>query len=194
MFRSLLAVTPVLALLTGTTVAQTSQNLGEPTATTSSKPMVVMENVGSAASAALGTQSRCPRGRGACIGRYVSSTGAEPATLTLGRRHTAPRRRPPVRENPCSHATLEARNPRAPSGRRAAPWAKTAPRCATGSSNRPDNPIGRCSGNRPAVTSTSDIRRNSLSVTLRRSMRVMPEFSWPPCSPQPSHYTWIAGR
>jgi hypothetical protein len=50
MFRSLLAVTPVLALLTGTTVAQTSQNVGEPTATTSSKPTVVMENVGSAAS------------------------------------------------------------------------------------------------------------------------------------------------
>jgi hypothetical protein len=71
MFRSLLAVTPVLALLTGTTVAQTSQNLGEPTATTSSKPMVVMENVGSAASAALVLRAAVPAAAGhALVGTY----------------------------------------------------------------------------------------------------------------------------
>jgi hypothetical protein len=53
MFRSLLAVTPVLALLTGATVAQTSQNAAEPSATTSSKPTVMMGNVGSAASTTM---------------------------------------------------------------------------------------------------------------------------------------------
>jgi hypothetical protein len=65
MSRSLLAVTPVLALLTGTTVAQTS------TATTSSKPMVVMENVGSAASAALVLRAAVPAAAGhAFVGTY----------------------------------------------------------------------------------------------------------------------------
>jgi len=50
MFRSLLAVTPILALMMGATVAQTSQNVLEPTAATSSRPTVVIGNVGSAAS------------------------------------------------------------------------------------------------------------------------------------------------
>jgi hypothetical protein len=51
------------------------------------------------------TESRCPRG--ACIGRYVPSTGAEPATLTLGRGHIGPQRKTSSMQEP-----LFARNAR----------------------------------------------------------------------------------